>query len=192
MKLAQLNRADQTARGKEQAMPHRPSDDPISVGYFDAVEEADRAVHALLAAGFSKQQLAVICPKKFETHFAAEANLAQRPGSNAGVEIAEGAGLGLAIGGIALAAGALVTGGAGLIPAIPVLLGGGALAGGFTSYILSDGYGKGVGEFYEEAVHLGKIVVGVDLKDVTEPARIAEAEQILSAGSLQHAGGQQQ
>jgi hypothetical protein len=169
-------------------MPQQSSDDPISVGYFDTIEGADRVLHALLAAGFSKDQLAVICPEKFKSHFAAEARLAQRPGSHAGLDLAEGAGLGMVIGGIALAAGALATGGAGLLPAIPVLLGGGALAGGFSSYILADGYGKGVGEFYLEAVHLGKIAVGIDLKEETDPLRIAEAERILAAGALHHAG----
>jgi hypothetical protein len=171
-------------------MPQRTSDDPIRVGYFNSVPEADEAVKALLAAGFSKDQLGVICPEKFKKHFAAEAPLSQRPGSHAGVELAEGAGIGAAIGGIALAAVAVATGGIGLLPAIPVLIGGGALAGGFSSYILADGYGRGVGEFYEEAVHLGKIVIGVDLKGVDDPARIALAERILGSGTLEHSAPQ--
>lgn len=162
-------------------MPHRISDDPISVAYFDTVEDADKAVGSLLAAGFAKNQLAVVCPQKFAKHFAEEAPLAQRPGSHAAAELAEGAGIGVVIGGIALAATALVTGGVGLLAA-PVLIGGGALAGGFSSYILADGYGKGVGEFYEEAVQLGKIAVGIDLKGETDPNRIAKAEEILAAG----------
>ena len=164
-------------------MPHRSSDDPISVAYFDSVAAADDAVRQLLAAGFSRDQLAIIAPEKFKAHFAAEAPLAERPGAHAGKDIAEGAGLGVVIGGITLAAAAIATGGVGLLPAIPVLIGGGALAGGFSSYILSDGYGKGVGEFYEEAVHLGKIAVGIDLKGAS-PERVAEAERILGAGQL--------
>jgi hypothetical protein len=171
---------------KELTMPHRIGDDPISVAYFDTVEDADRAVRSLLQAGFSKEQLAVICPEKFKKHFAAEASLAERPGSHAAKELAEGAGIGAVIGGITLAAVAVATGGVGLIGAIPVLIGGGALAGGFSNYILADGYGKGVGEFFEEAVHLGKIAVGIDLKDEKDPARIAEAERILGAGELHH------
>jgi hypothetical protein len=164
-------------------MPHRVGDDPISVAYFDTVADADLAVKHLLDAGFSKDRIAIIAPEKFKEHFAAEARLAERPGSHAGKDFAEGAGVGMVIGGITLAAAAVATGGIGLLPAIPVLIGGGALAGGFSGYILGDGYGKGVGEFYEEAVHLGKIAVGVDLKGES-PARIAEAERILGAGQL--------
>jgi hypothetical protein len=171
-------------------MPQRISDDPIRVGYFNSVPEADEAVKSLLAAGFSKDQLGVICPDKFKEHFAAEAPLSQRPGSHAAADLAEGAGIGAAIGGIALVAAALATGGVGLLPAIPVLIGGGALAGGFSSYFLADGYGRGVGEFYEEAVHLGKIVVGIDLKGIDDPARIVLAERILGSGTI-HASGPQ-
>jgi hypothetical protein len=91
----------------------------------------------------------------------------------------EGGAIGAALGGIALAAASLATGGAALLTAIPVLVGGGAIAGGFSSLITREGYGEGVAEYYEEAVHQGKIVVGVEDESADHEARLALAERIL-------------
>ncbi len=155
----------------------------IRAGFFDTVPQADQAVRELLAAGFSRDELALIVPEKFQEEFAPDVPRAHHPGSHPGTDIAEGGAIGAALGGIALAATAIATGGVGLLPAIPVLLGGGALAGGFSGYYLSDGYGKGVGEYYEDAIHLGKIVVGVHLEGDDIERRLTDAEHILN-----HAG----
>ena len=48
-----------------------------------------------------------------------------------------------------------------------------------SSYILSDGYGKGVGEYYVDAIHQGNIVVGVEVEGDESDARLAQAERIL-------------
>lgn len=160
-------------------------DEPFRVGFFNTVPEADQAVRNLMAAGFSKDELAVICPSKFHEQFAPGVPRAQRPGSHTGEAIAEGGAVGAVLGGLALVATAVATGGVGVIPAIPVLLGGGALAGGFSGLIASDGYGKGIGEFYDEAVHYGKIVVGVHLENNADATRLARAASILKeAGGM--------
>jgi len=156
-------------------MAQTSGDRPHRVGFFDSVAQADRAVRNLLAAGFTKDQLAVICPEQCQPQFAPGVRRAEQPGSHAGKEIAEGGAVGAAIGGITLAAAAVATGGVGLLPAIPVLLGGGAIAGGFSSYILADGYGKGISEYWQEAVHLGKIVVGVELDGDDNDPRLTTA-----------------
>ena len=50
---------------------------------------------------------------------------------------------------------------------------------------LQIGYGKGIGEYYQEAVHLGKIVVGVELDGDDNDPRLATAERILrEAGAI--------
>jgi len=139
--------------------PETISERPCRVGFFSSKVQADKAVQDLLAAGFTKEELAEICP-------GAEA-------------LAEGSAIGAAIGGIALVATAIATGGAGLLPAVPVLVGGGAIAGGFSNLILSDGYGKGVGEYYVDAIHQGNIVVGVEVEGEDSDARLAQAERIL-------------
>jgi hypothetical protein len=167
-------------------MPQTIVDKPYRLGFFDSVSEADQAVRRLQAAGFSQKELAVICPKKFHEQFTVNVRRAERPGSHVAEGIAEGGAAGAVLGGIALAATAIATGGVGLLPAIGVLIGGGALAGGFSGLILSDGYGKEVGEYYEEAIRLGKIVVGVHVEGEDRIARLGEAERILteSGGQL--------
>src|SRR5713226_10098014 len=156
------------------------SERPCQVGFFDTKMQAEKAVQDLQAAGFTTEQLAVICPADRNGKLAPNVPRAEPPGTHGAEALAEGGAIGAAIGGIALAATALATGGVGLLPAVPVLVGGGAIAGGFSSLILSDGYGKGVGEYYADALHQGKFVVGVEVEGEDSAARLAEAERILA------------
>jgi len=155
-------------------------DRSFRVGFFDNVTQADQAVRNLLGAGFTKQQFAVICPQHLKDQLLSSLPEAKRPGSGATTAIVEGGAIGAVLGGIALAATAIVTGGVGLLPAIPVLIGGGALAGGFSSLFVADGYGKEIGSYYLEAVRLGKIVVGVKVEGEGGEPRLELAERILT------------
>jgi hypothetical protein len=152
---------------------------PCRVGYFTTKESAERAVRDLMAAGFDEKEIAIIWPTKGNHHLSPDVPEAQPPGSHGAEALAEGSAIGAAIGGIALAATAIISGGA-LLPAIPVPVGGGAIAGGFSNLILSDGYGKGVGEHYLDALHQGKIVVGVEVEGTNSEERLAKAERILA------------
>jgi len=154
-------------------------------GTFDTVADADRMVRTLLAAGFSKDRLAVICPEKFKHQLTVDVP-EETPAATKGVEgIAVGGAAGVVLGGIALAATTIASGGIGLIPAATVFLGGGAIAGGFSGLIIADGYGKDVDQYYNDAVHLGKIVVGVRVQSTDNPAQIARAHQLLEDGGAQ-------
>ena len=152
------------------------------MSFFDDVAAADQTLRSLLAAGFTKAELAVICPKQFEDKFTQNVQKAERPGSHAVQGIVEGGAVGAAIGGLSLVAVAIATGGVGLLPAIPILIGGGALAGGYSGLIISDGYGKQIGAYYEEAVRLGKIVVGVAVDGEDTETRLELAERIMTQG----------
>jgi len=160
-------------------MTQNTKDIPNRVGFFSTAAQADQAIRGLLSAGFTKEQIAVICPEQCKDQFQGVRH-PDPPGSH-GVEAAvEGGALGAALGGIALVAAAVATGGAGLLTAVPVLIGGGAIAGGFSSLIVREGYGEGVAEYYEEAIHQGKIVVGVEDESADHEARLALAERILA------------
>jgi hypothetical protein len=170
----------ESALRKEKAMAPNISERPCRVGFFSSKEQAEKAVKDLLEAGFTKEQLAVICPQERKECLAPSVPRAEPPGSHGAEALAEGGAIGAAIGGLALAATAIATGGIGVLPAIPVLVGGGAIAGGFSSLILSDGYGKGVGEYYVDALHQGKFVVGVEVEGEDSDTRLARAERILT------------
>jgi hypothetical protein len=166
-------------------MSQSTDDRSYRAGFFGTVTQAEEAVHSLLAAGFTNDDLAVICPEQFKDRCLAGVPRAKLPGSNAATAMMEGSAIGAALGGIALAAAVIATGGIALVPAIPVLIGGGAIAGGLSSVFAADGYGKGIGSFYEEAIRQGKIVVGVHLEGEGSAARLAEAERILEVAEAQ-------
>jgi hypothetical protein len=167
---------------KETFMPFRTaSDKPFRVAFFDNVVQADQAVRQLLTVGFSNAELAIICPPQFQDHFATDVPRGEQQGSHAAEAIMEGGAVGAVLGGIALAAAAFTTAGLALIPAAGVLIGGGALAGGFSSLILREGYGEEISQSYEEAIRLGKIVVGVHVEGNDAAARLAKAKLVLEA-----------
>ena len=138
---------------------------------FDTVPQADRAIRRLLAAGFSKDQLAVICPDKFREHFLPEAPQTEAPAADAGGAIAMGGAVGATLGGIALVA---------------TVITGGAIAGGFSSLIVSKGYEQEADDSYKQAIERGQIVVGVEVHGEVSDGRLAEAQRILDeAGANQ-------
>jgi hypothetical protein len=155
-------------------------DQAIRAGFFSTVAAADRAVRNLRAAGFTKDELAVICPEKFKDQFTPGVPKAEEQGSSATEGMAAGGVVGATLGGLALIAAAIGTAGLALVPAAAVLIGGGAIAGTFSGLVLADGYSRGVGEYYEQAIQLGKIVVGVDIEGADSQARLDQASHILA------------
>ena len=147
-------------------------------GAFDTVAQADSAIRRLLTAGFSKDQLAVICPAKFKDHFLPEAPQAEAPTADAGGAIAMGGTLGATLGGLALAA-TVITGGVAGVMAGVVLIGGGAIAGGFSNLIVSKGYEEEADDYYKQAIERGQIVVGVEVQSEDSAGQLAEAQRIL-------------
>ena len=148
-------------------------------GAFDTVAEADRVIRRLLAAGFSKDHLAVICPANFKDHFVPKVPQAEVPTADAGGAIAVGGAVGATLGGLALAA-TVITGGVAGVMAAVVLIGGGAMAGGFSNLIVAKGYEQEADDHYKLAIERGQIVVGVEVHGEDGAGQLAEAERILN------------
>ena len=150
-------------------------------GAFETVEQADRALRGLLAAGFSQDRLAVICPAKFKDHFLPKAPQAEAPTADAPGAMAMGGAMGATLGGLVLAATVLTGGAAGVMTAA-VLIGGGAFAGAFSDLIVSNGYEEEADDYYKQAIERGQIVVGVLVHDEDEDsaAQLAKARRILN------------
>jgi hypothetical protein len=147
-------------------------------GAFDSVAKADRAIRQLLAAGMSQDQLAVVCPAKFKSHFHAEASHTEVPSADAASTLALGGALGATLGGLALVA-TVITGGAAGVMTAAVLIGGGAIAGGFSDLIVSKGYEQESDDCYKQAIKSGLIVVGIEIPGEHAAAKLAEAQRIL-------------
>jgi hypothetical protein len=148
-------------------------------GAFDTVALADQAIRRLLAAGFNKDELAVICPAKFQEHFLLAAPNSEAPTASAAGIFAAGGAVGATLGGLALAATALTGGAAGVVAAA-VFIGGGAFAGGLSNLIVSKGYEDEADDHFKQAIKSGQIVVGVELPGEHRVAELAEAQRILN------------
>lgn len=150
----------------------------IRVGGFESVSKVELVVRRLLAAGYAKDELVVICPAKYQDQLSSDVPQTETPETGTGQVLATGGAAGAALGGIALIATVLTGGIAG--PAAAVLIGGGAIAGGFSNLIVSKGYDEEAIGHYKQAVQKGWIVVGVKVPVEAGPDRTALAEQILN------------
>lgn len=153
---------------------------PLHAGVFDTAEPAAQAVKELRAAGFTHQEISIISSdkeglKRFDsqdTEDVSDENQSEAVGT------AGAAGLGL--GGAAIAAGAIATGG---VPLMVVgAFAGIAAAGTFAALMLSRGMQPELSDFYEQALLKGQFLVVVEPQSHRTPAELQRADQILKRG----------
>jgi hypothetical protein len=166
-------------------MSERDIKQPIRVGVYETVAEADRAVTRLLAAGFHREEVTVICSDEHKEKFFRDVRTEDPAGAHTANAAVAGGVIGAAIGGLALAASALVTGGAAVLIAGPAIVGGSALAGTFTGAMMTRGFEKETADYYDQAVQSGKILVGVEVHGAGAGQRLALAERILAESGAQ-------
>ena len=152
---------------------------PVRIALYDTVAEADRAVRELLGAGFTREEISVICSDKHKTAHFQGVQTPAPAGSNTATGIVTGSAIGAAVGGLALAASALVTGGASLLIGGGALVMGGALAGSFTGAMATRGLEPEMVNYYDQAVQRGQLLVAVEIPGDRNEARLAQAERIL-------------
>ncbi len=159
-------------------MDERTVDRPFRVGTFDTVAQAERAVRSLLAAGFTRDQLAVICSDKSREQFFDNLPVPEGAGPSTGALVGVGA-IGATVGGALLAVTALVTGGTALLAAGTVLV----LTGGvLTGAVAADHFAHlALTDYYDQVVEHGKILVAVEIVGEESAPWLAEAERILAA-----------
>ena len=155
-------------------------DKPVRVGVFSTVPQAEQAVKGLLAAGFRREEVSVVCSDEHKEKLFGNLAHPFHSARQTPEAIAMGGALGATLGGLALAATAVVTGGASLLAAGTVLIGGGAIAGSFTGAMTTRGLEKEIADYYDAEVRLGKILVAVEAEGEGHEARLAQAERILS------------
>jgi hypothetical protein len=153
-------------------------------GVFDDVMDADRAVSALTARGYTTDQITVIMSDEVRERLSREGEpVAIEKHSRA----AEGAGKGGAIGGAlgAIAGAVAAIGTSVVVPGLGLLIAGplaaglaGAGAGAATGGLLGALVGAGIPEYrakyYEERVKGGGVVVGVEARSEEEADAIED------------------
>jgi len=152
---------------------------PVRAGVFLDLQAADAVVQRLLAGGFSKEEITVICSDEaVENHFRQYEH--QDPaGALAPHTVARGATVGAAVGGLVGIAVGAATGTVPLLIAGAAGLSGGSAMGGFLGAMLTRGEEKELANYYDQAVRGGRILVGVEVHGADATARLATAAKII-------------
>lgn len=157
-----------TPRGDAPALP------PVRAAVFRKAREADFAASALVRAGFTKDHITVVCTSDRGHRFDGFDRRDPAGAHTPGAALCGGA-IGAALGGIAALASteSLLTG--------PLLVGIGALAGGFVGAMLSRGVEREATNYYDQAVRRGDILVAVECDPGSDQReRLALAERLLA------------
>jgi hypothetical protein len=154
-------------------------DEVIRVGVFSAVEAAEKAVQGLLDAGFTKEQISVICSEETKARHFAE--FEQQPaGASAPQAAAAGGLIGAALGGFTALAAAAATGGVGLLVAGGLAAWTGGVFGGLVGAMMTRGVAKEPADYYDQSVVQGKILVAAEDEGPRRDETLPRASQILA------------
>jgi hypothetical protein len=159
-------------------------DTPLRVGIFSEVADADRAVERLLAAGFTKEQITVICSDEIRQRHFHKFEHQEPSGTYTPAAVATGGAIGALIGGTTVIVATLASGGAALVFGALAAWAGGVV-GGLVGAMMTRGVEHELADYYDQAVAEGKILVAVDEHGAKAEGHLSQAEQILAeAGAL--------
>ena len=153
---------------------------PIRVGVFSTIRAADCAVDNLLKAGFTPQQITVICSDRTKEDHFHEFEHEEPAGAYTPAAVAVGGAIGAALGGLTVLAGAVTTAGLGLLAAGGLAAWTGGIVGGLVGAMMTRGVEHELANYYDQAVTAGKILVAVDDHSEAQRQDLARAEQILA------------
>ena len=167
---------------------------PVRVGVFSTVAATERVVSELLAAGFSKDEITVMCSDEAKERHFREFEHQQPAGAHTAAAAATGGVIGAALGGLTVLAAGAATGGIGLLAAGGIAAWSGGIMGGLVGAMLTRGVEKEAANFYDQAVQQGKLLVAVEEHVVEEHAVVdhdqREARLATAAGILSVAGAE--
>jgi hypothetical protein len=153
---------------------------PIRVGIFRTVPSAERAVTELLAAGFTAEEITVVCSDPLKERTFQQFQPQDPAGSTTPAKAVAGGAIGAALGGLTVLAGAAATGGAALLAAGGAVAWTGGVVGGLIGAMMSRGVEKELANFYDQEVQRGNLLVAVEDHGAAAPRRLHEAERILA------------
>ncbi len=162
---------------------------PIRAAVFSTVAETRQAVSRLLAAGFTKEQITVICSDDTKERYFREFEHQEQAGANTPAAAATGGAIGATLGSLATGAVGLAIGGVPLLVAGGIGLMAGAVWGGFIGAMMTRGVEKEAANFYDQEVQAGKLLVTVEAPQAPGlPAAcpsLEDAERILAQAGAQ-------
>src|SRR5438067_11080304 len=158
---------------------------PIRAAVYSTVAETKDAVSRLLAAGFTKDQITVICSDDTKERYFRDFEHQEKAGANTPAAAATGGAIGATLGSLATGAVGLAIGGVPLIVAGGIGLMAGAVWGGFIGAMLTRGIEKEAADFYDQEVQAGKLLVTVEDKGNHHGPTLADAERIFAAAGAE-------
>jgi len=147
----------------------------VRVGVFESSDQARAAVEALLAEGFSKEHVSVLCSDEIKEAQFREFEHDKPAGTKTPMTATTGAVIGGILGGIV---GVLSGGGGGTIVVLgPLAAGTGAAVGTFVGAMSSRGVEREVANYYDQALAKGRILVAAEIEN-DDRSMLARAERV--------------
>ncbi len=153
---------------------------PIRIGVFSSVEKAHQAVGNLLKAGFTKDQITVVCSDKHREKLFQEFEHQDPAGTTTPEKAIAGGAIGAAIGGAAVLLSAIATGGIAFLIAGGVIVASATTFGTLVGAMMSRGVEKELANFYDQEVEKGKLLVAAEDHGPHAAAHLIQAERILA------------
>jgi hypothetical protein len=158
---------------------------PVRAAVFTSVAKTEEAVINLLAGGFTKDQITVICSDEGRQRHFAEFEHQEPAGANTEAAIATGASIGATLGALGAGAVGLAIGGLPLIVVGGIGLMAGGVWGSFVGAMMTRGFEKEAANFYDQEVARGNLLVTVEVQDAQAHPSLADAELILAASGAE-------
>jgi hypothetical protein len=154
---------------------------PVRVAVYDSIPEAEEAISQLLAAGFAKHDLSVICSEQAVADHFIEQGLEDRQPADVLARAGVGGAIGSTVGGLAFlglatSAGSIIVA---LGPLVPAIISGG-IAGSFLGAMTSRGVDPDAADFYDQSVETGKLLVVAEDHSEKADRNLSKAEQIFA------------
>jgi hypothetical protein len=140
-----------------------PGQDRLEVGVFATVHDARRAVRGLLQAGFTKDEITVVCSDSTKERFFQEFEHQEPAGTYTPTASIAGGTIGALVGGLTVMAAAIGTGSLALWAAGPITAWAGGVTGGLVGAMMTRGVEKELANFYQQAVVDGHVLVAAEL-----------------------------
>ena len=160
---------------------HTVESRPLEVGVFSSIDDARRAVHSLLDAGFTPEHITVVCSDETKERHFREFDHQQPAGTHTPTAAIAGDTVGAVLGGLTVVASALATGSLALSAAGPISAWAGGVAGGLVGAMMTRGVEKELANFYQQAVVNGQILVAAEDHGLDGDRHLAKAAEILAA-----------
>ncbi len=153
---------------------------PVEVGIFNTVDAAQDAVNGLLASGFTKEHITVVCSDETIAELFHEFDHQKPAGSHTTAAAVIGSTIGATLGGLSAFASVVATGNPTLWATGPISVWGGGVAGGLVGAMMTRGVEKEIANFYQQAVIEGQILVAAEDSGPGSDVTLARAAQILA------------